>query len=45
MEMFYCFTAAIALPGHASCINHRSDYNEDKKSAVAGRMQDKVVVE
>jgi len=29
MEVFYCFTVAIGLPGDAS------DYNEDKRSAVA----------
>jgi len=39
MEMFYCFTVAIGLPGDAS------DYNEEKRSAVAARMQNKVVVE
>jgi len=39
MEVFYCFTIAIGLPGDAS------DYNEDKRSAVAARMQSKVVVE
>ena len=35
----YCFTVAIGLPGDAS------DYNEDKRSSVAARMQNKVVVE
>jgi len=39
MEVFYCFTVAIGLPGDAS------DYNEDKRSAVAACMQNKVVVE
>ena len=39
MELLYCFTVAIGLPGDAS------DYNEDKRSAVAARMQNKVVVE
>jgi len=39
MEVFCCFTVAIGLPGDAS------DYNEDKRSAVAARMQNKVVVE
>jgi len=39
MKVFYCFTVAIGLPGNAS------DYNEDKRSAVAARMQNKVVVE
>ena len=39
MEVFYCFTAAIGLPGEAS------DYNEDTRSTVAARMQSKVVVE
>jgi len=33
MEVFYCFTVAIGLPGEAS------DYNEDKRSSVAARMQ------
>ena len=36
MEVFYCFTVAIGLPGDAS---------DDKRSAVAARMQNKVVVE
>jgi len=39
MEVFYCFTVAIGLPGDAS------DYNEDKRSTVATLMQNKVVVE
>jgi len=39
MKVFYCFTVAIGLPGDAS------DYNEDKRWAVAARMQNKVVVE
>jgi len=39
MEVYYCFTVAICLPGDAK------DYNEDKRSAVAARMQSKVVVE
>jgi len=39
MEVFYCFNVAIGLPGDAS------DYNEDKRSAVAACMQNKVVVE
>jgi len=38
MEVFYCFTVSIGLPGDAS------DYNEDKMSAVAARIQNKVVV-
>jgi len=38
-EVFYCFIIAIGLPGDAS------DYNEEKRSAVAARMQNKVVVE
>jgi len=33
VEVFYCFTVAIGLLGDAS------DYNEDKRSAVAARMQ------
>jgi len=37
--MFYCFTVAIGLPGDAS------DYNEDKRSWHAARMQNKVVDE
>jgi len=39
MEVFYCFTVAIGLPVDAS------DYTKDKRSAVAARMQNKVVVE
>ena len=39
MEVLYCFAAAIGLPSDAS------DCNEDKRSAVAVRMQNKVVVE
>jgi len=39
MEVFYCFTVAIGLPGGAS------DCNEDKRSADAARVQNKVVVE
>jgi len=39
VELFYCFTVLIGLPGDAS------DYNEEKRSAVAARMQNKVVVE
>ena len=39
MEVFYCFTVAIGLPGDAS------DYNDDKRSVVAARMQNKMVVE
>jgi len=39
MEVLYCFTVAIGLPGDAS------DYDEDKRSAVAARMRSKVVVE
>jgi len=38
MEVLYCFTAAIGLPGDAS------DCSEDKRSAVATCMQNKVVV-
>jgi len=37
--VFYCFTIAIGLPGDAS------GYNQDKKSVVAARMLNKVVVE
>ena len=37
--MFYCFTVAIGLPADAS------DHIEGKRSAVAARMQNKVVVE
>jgi len=39
MELLYCYTVAIGLPGDAS------DYNEDKTSAVATRMKNKVVGE
>ena len=39
MEVFYCFTVAVDLRGPAS------DHNEDKSSAVAARMKNKVVVE
>jgi len=39
MEVFYCFTVTIGLPGEAS------GYNEDKRSSVAARIQNKVVVE
>ena len=39
MEVFYCFTVSIDLPGDVS------DCNEDKSSAVAARMQNTVVVE
>ena len=39
VEVFYCFTVAIGLSGDAS------NYNEDKRSSVAARMQNKVVVE
>jgi len=39
MEVPYCFTIAIGLPGNAS------DYNEDIRPAVAACMQNKVVVE
>jgi len=38
MEVLYCFTIAIGVPGDAL------DYNEDKRSAVSARMQNKVVV-
>jgi len=38
MEVLYCFIVAIDLPDGGS------DYNEDKRSAVAARMQNKVVV-
>ena len=37
-KVFYCFTVVIGLPGDVS------DYNDDKRSAVAARMQNKVVV-
>jgi len=39
VEAFYCFIVSIGLPGDAS------EYNVDKKWAVAARMKDKVVVE
>jgi len=39
VEVFYCFIIAIGLPGDAS------DGNEEKRSAVAARMRNKVVVE
>ena len=39
MEVFYCFTVLIDLPGDVS------DWNEDKRSVVAARRQNKVVVE
>ena len=39
MKVFCCFTVTTGLPGDAS------DYIEDKRSAVAARMQNKVVVE
>ena len=39
MEVFYCFSAAIGLPGDAS--NH----NKGKRLAAAARIQNKVVVE
>jgi len=39
MEVLYCFTDTIGLPGDVS------DYNEGKRSAVAARMQNKVIVE
>jgi len=38
MEVFYCFTVAIGLPGDASGY-------KDKKSTVATRIQNKVVIE
>jgi len=38
-ELFYCLTVAIDLPVDAS------EYNEDKRSAVLARMQNKVVGE
>jgi len=38
-EVFYCVTVAIGLPGDAS------DYSEDKRSVVAARMQNKMIVE
>jgi len=39
MEVLYCFTVAIGLPGDTP------DCNEDKRSAVSARIQTKVVVE
>jgi len=39
MQLWKCFTVAIGLPGDAS------DYKEDKRSPVAARMQNNVVVE
>jgi len=39
MEVVYCFTVAIGLPGDAS------NYNKDIRSAVAARILNKVVVE
>ena len=39
MEVLYCFAVAIGLPSDAS------DCNEDKRSAVVARTQNKVVVE
>jgi len=39
MQLWKCFTVAFGLPGDTS------DYNEDKRSAVAARMQNNVVVE
>jgi len=39
MEVFYWFAVAIGLPGDAS------NYNKDNRSAVAARIQSKVVVE
>jgi len=39
MEVFYCYTVAIALPGDAS------DYSGDKKLAVTARMLNKAIVE
>jgi len=40
MEVFYCFTVAIGLPDGDTW-----DSNENKRSAVAVRMQNRVVVE
>ena len=37
LEVLYCFTVVISLPGDAS------NYNKDKRSPVAGRIQNKVV--
>jgi len=39
IKVIYCFIVAIGLPGNAS------DYHENKRSEVAARMQNKVVVE
>ena len=39
MVVLWCFTISIDLPGDVS------DYNDDKWSAVAARMQNTVVVE
>jgi len=39
VEVFYCFIVSVGLPGDAS------DYNENKRSAVAARILNKVVVE
>jgi len=39
MKVLYCLTVSIGLPGDATV------YNEDKRSAVAARMQNKMVVE
>ena len=36
VEVFCCFTVAIGL-----AMYHASDYNEDKRSVVAARMQNK----
>jgi len=41
LEVFYCFTVRSACLASGDA----SDYNEDKRSAVAARMQNKVVVE
>jgi len=38
MEVFCCFNVAIGMPGDAS------DWNEDKRSAIAARMQNRGVV-
>jgi len=35
MEVFHCFTVAIGFPGDAS------NYNKDKRLAVAARMQNR----
>jgi len=39
IDVFYCFTIAIGLP------DDTLDYNKGKRSAVAARMQNKVVVQ